>query len=126
MIDKALVIIQKTNDGDDLSPMHLKLVEMACNNHLNERGEEAFEKLYQNVLSGYQQPFHLGVKGITYDQAGYIYWEGKRVEHFSDSYAYTEDARQYCQELASRYRCRAGRPEIEDHNEYSTEWLSNL
>lgn len=36
--DKTLAILQGSHDGNDLAPEHLKLVEWAANNCLNERG----------------------------------------------------------------------------------------
>ncbi len=36
--DMACDILQRTNDGDDLEPMHLKLIEDAVNGFLNEKG----------------------------------------------------------------------------------------
>ena len=38
LIKKATDILERTNDGNDLSPTHLKLLELAVNNQLNEKG----------------------------------------------------------------------------------------
>jgi len=54
--EAALEIIIATNDGDDLAPQHLKLVEMAVNGFLNDKGQQAFEDLLANVRSGYTPP----------------------------------------------------------------------
>ena len=59
-IEKALVIIEKTNDGDDLSPEHLYLTECAVNGFLTEEGEKAFEQLYQSVLCRLQEALVFG------------------------------------------------------------------
>lgn len=109
-IDKALVILQKTHDGDDLSPTHLKILEMYVNGHLNEKGLREFEKIYESVANGtYVQPWHLGVEHMTYDHEGYIYFKGRQVEHYSRHWAYSLDAKrqliqlqQYCLFLESR------------------------
>lgn len=53
--DRACAILKATNDGDELDPSDLKLLENAVNGFLNERGKVAFETLYQNVLSGYKK-----------------------------------------------------------------------
>jgi hypothetical protein len=50
MINKAIEILQKTNDGDDLTKFELKIVEMAVNNHLNEKGKKKFEEIYQKYV----------------------------------------------------------------------------
>jgi hypothetical protein len=46
--DKACEILRRTNDGDDLSPEHLWLIQEMVNGHLNELGRQEFEKLYQS------------------------------------------------------------------------------
>jgi len=54
--EAAIEIITATNDGDDLAPHHLKLVENAVNGFLNEKGQQAFEDLLANVRNGYTIP----------------------------------------------------------------------
>jgi hypothetical protein len=54
--EAALEIITATNDGDDLAPHHLKLVEMAVNGFLNDTGQQAFEELLATVRAGYTKP----------------------------------------------------------------------
>lgn len=50
--DMPCDILQRTNDGDDLAPEHLKLLELAVNGELNDRGKALFEKLHQEVSEG--------------------------------------------------------------------------
>lgn len=88
--DKAIAILQGTEDGNKLTPSDLSLVQSAANNQLTERGQEVFAALYQTVLSGeYTDPasskfpwFH-GILHLTKDHQGYVYWKGKQVEHYS-------------------------------------------
>lgn len=47
--EMAIEILRATNDGNELSPHHLKLVELAVNGFLNEAGTAAFEDLYGNA-----------------------------------------------------------------------------
>lgn len=82
-IDKAIDILHATNDGNDLAPKHLSLVEGAVNGWLTDAGKEAFENLYQQVEKGYIKPWHCGVENLTKDLQGFIYWKGIEVEHFS-------------------------------------------
>jgi hypothetical protein len=97
----GLEIIQATNDGDDLDPAHLKLVELAVNGQLNEAGKTAFAELLTNVRSGYVKPFLHGAEHITRDHDGTIYWKGKhRIEHFSSAYVHTDAAKDYVRQLA--------------------------
>lgn len=93
-VDKALVILEKTNDGDDLTPTHLKLLELAVNGQLNERGLAEFDKLYQSVADGkYARPAYLGVEFMDRDHEGYVYFKGQQVEHYSSFWAYSLDAK---------------------------------
>src|SRR6202161_4126692 len=43
--EKAIEILQRTHDGDDLAPQHLRLVELAVNDMVTEVGQAAFEQL---------------------------------------------------------------------------------
>jgi len=102
LAEAAIEILQNTRDGDDLAPQHLKLVENAVNGFLTEAGRKAFDDLLANVRSGYTKPWFHGVEHLTYDHEGYVRWKNLPVEHFSPSFAHTEAARQYVQELAQR------------------------
>ena len=94
IFDKAIAIIHNTQDGNLLCPTHLKLTEMAVNGFLNDRGIEAFNKLYEEVISGkYKQPFLHGVELMTQDHEGYILFKGKAVEHYSSPWIHSLDAR---------------------------------
>lgn len=85
--------LEKTNDGDDLSPEDLRLVEYCANNPLTEKSEIAIRKLHQNVISGYHKPWYHGIKNMTQDHEGFIYWKGIRVEHYSfDEYSKADGA----------------------------------
>ena len=93
-IDKILAILQKTNDGDNLSPEHLKLVELGANGYLNQAGLAALDRLYESVEAGnYTKPYHLGVEFMTRDHEGFIYFKDKEVEHYSSSWAYSLEAK---------------------------------
>ena len=81
--DMIIEILEKTNDGNDLSPLHLKLVELTANDFLSEAGEIALYELYANVKKGYVKPWFLGVEHMTQDHEGFVYWKGIQVEHYS-------------------------------------------
>lgn len=51
--DAALEILRKTEDGDKLTPIDLKLLEAAVNGFVNEDGETAFFAMLDRVRSGY-------------------------------------------------------------------------
>lgn len=102
--DQSIEILRRTHDGHDLAPVHLKLVELAVNGGLSEKGEAAFEELYQSVLNGYTKPWHCGVEHVTKDHEGYIYWKGVRIEHYSfrshqDEIAATQSLGAACRHL---------------------------
>ena len=79
-------ILQLSNDGDDLAPEHLKLIEISANHGLNKRGEQELQDIYNNLKEGkYKAPWFMGVSGMTQDHEGYIYYHGKHVEHYTNS-----------------------------------------
>lgn len=94
--------MQATNDGDDLDPRHLKLLENAVNGFLNEQGEAAFEDLYKSALRGYKKPWFHGIENMTIENSGYVKWKGTVVEHYTLSWAYSIEARGQAFELARR------------------------
>lgn len=99
--EKAITILGKTNDGNELTEPHLKLVELAVNGFLNEAGEVAFEELYQQVSSGeYGKPWLHGVEHMTADHTGYVYWKGQNVEHYD--FPYESSNAEQVQDLANR------------------------
>jgi len=101
--DLACEILQKTNDGDDLDPRDLKLVENAVNGFLTEAGYQAFQELHQKVLNGYT-PRWFHVEHLTRNHIGYVYWKGHRVEHYDSPWAYSPEGKKAAEELARRCR----------------------
>jgi hypothetical protein len=86
LLDQAIEILQKTNDGNSLTPQDLHLVQCACNGPLTELGEVAFAELHSRVASGeYAKAPHWfhGIENLTIDHEGYVYWKGRQVEHYS-------------------------------------------
>lgn len=82
--EKAILILKNTKDGNDLSPLHLWIVQEAVNGGLNEAGLKIFDKIYNDCSQNkYIKPFHFEVEHITKDHEGYIYFKGKQVEHFT-------------------------------------------
>lgn len=83
-VDQSIEILRATRDGNDLNPGQLALVQAAVNNRLTEEGVKVFEALYQQVHTAqYQAPWLCGVQHLTQDAAGYVYWRGVEVEHYS-------------------------------------------
>lgn len=101
LIEKALEIIQKTNDGNNLSPSDLHITECAVNGFLTEEGEKYFFNLYTKVQDGiYKAPFFHGVENITIDHEWYVYWKGIQVEHFSLDCMTTVTQKKYAEDVS--------------------------
>lgn len=101
--DKACDILRLTNDGNYLANEHLSLLEAAVNGFLTEKGQAAFDKLHDTVLQGkYKKPAFHGIPDLTIDQVGYVYWKNQRIEHYTLSLAYSQEAKKQAEELARR------------------------
>lgn len=48
--DMACEILNKTDDGNNLSKKDLKIVECAVNNYLNDKGIEYFNNMYKDIV----------------------------------------------------------------------------
>ena len=111
IVDMAIAILRATKDGDILAPHHLKLVELAVNNHLNPDGIGLFQALYDNATKpgGYTVPYLFGIENLTIDQHGVVRWRGGAVEHFDHAVwrqtGWQEHMRADAENLAAR--CRA-------------------
>ena len=103
IIEKALFVLQKTNDGDDLLAHRLGLVEMAFNDNLSDLGVEIFNRLYNDIKKdALKKEWFQGIENMTMDQEGFIYWKGQNVEHYEIPWAYTEKAYNSANELKRR------------------------
>ena len=100
--DKAIFILQKTNDGDDLSPEHLYLLQEAVNGRLNEYGRQEFEKLFISAQAGYVKPWFHDIEHMTIDHTGYVLWKGKIVEHYDSPWRWTAEGKKAAEKLAKR------------------------
>jgi hypothetical protein len=82
--EQAIEVLKATNDGDDLDPSHLAIIEAHVNGHLSEKGQQVFEEIYKQVKEGkYVKPWLCGVENLTRDTRGFVYWKGIEVEHYS-------------------------------------------
>ena len=120
--EKACEILHATNDGDDLDPDHLKLVELAVNGFLNEKGVAAFEKLYSDVKVGYKKPWFHGIENLTIDNVGYVYWKGIQVEHYDLGWHRSAEAKKSTEEVARRCRLLEERGERVNYATVKLEW----
>ena len=101
--EKAIEILQRSHDGDDLAPQHLKRVELAVNDRVTEVGQAEFVQLYTQITGGrYVQPQYHDIENLRKDHRGYVYWKGIQVDHYS--FGKYEDAHEAALELADRCR----------------------
>jgi len=101
--DMACAILERTCDGDDLEPGDLNLTVSAVNGSLTGTGIKAFDNLYRLVMAGsYKKPWLHGVKPMTRDHEGYIFYKDKQVEHYSKPYVNSLEARRALTELRNQ------------------------
>lgn len=105
VLRQAIEILRGTRDGGELSPPHLKLVELAVNGLLNQHGEQVFADLYEQVSEGrYHAPWFHGIEHLTRNHQGYVLWRGIEVEHYSSPWCYSDEAKAQAEEIARRCR----------------------
>ena len=102
--DMACAILRATNDGADLHPFELCLVQDAVNGFLSEKGEKVFLALHGQILSGtHKSPFKAwfhGIENMTIDPVGYVSWRGKRIEHYNSGWCWGTEAKAEAKRLA--------------------------
>lgn len=127
--EMAIEILQKTQDGNILSPQELSLIEGAVNDWLIEKGEQMFNELYQSVMNGTFVPFNKrwfrDVENITADTKGaggglWIYYKGINIEHYDLPWAYSEPALKALQEL--KHRCETVEARGDEVNANTVIW----
>ena len=85
------VILQKSNDGDDLSSSDLQLVENGVNGFLSPRGEVVLFQLKYKVVEGIYHAEPIWFCGITNLTRGKgddrsVFWREIKVEHFDHDF----------------------------------------
>lgn len=121
--DMSCEILERTHDGDNLDPLHLKLIEMAVNGTCNEKGLQVLKDIHKMVMTeGYKKPFFHDIEHLTIDNIGYVYWKGQQVEHYTLSFAFSQDAKKEAQELARRCKIIEERGEIPDNRKVIWTW----
>ena len=124
--DMAIEILQKTNDGNDLHPQDLGLVQFIVNESVwgvAEQDECAFSDLYARVTAGYKKPWFHGIENLTIDHVGFVYWKDVIVEHYKlNNFAFTEDGKVEAEELARRCRAVEDRGDKVSWNSVIWDW----
>ncbi len=105
LTEMAIAIIKATNDGNDLSPGHLALVQDVVNGRAGEKAIAVFEAIHESVCAGkYQAPWFHAIKNLIRDHEGCVYWKHVAVEHYDARHAYTDKSRNDARVLAQRCR----------------------
>lgn len=126
IFDLALEILEKTNDGNDLSITHLRLVEAAVNGFLDKHGNEQFRRLADCVRQGDVKPWFHGIEHMTIDHHGFVFWKDIVIEQFHLSWAYSDEAKGKAAKLARRCRTIEERCETPCYgNLVRSSWDSN-
>ena len=87
--DQALIILDKTEDGNLLAGQHLALIESGVNGFLSKKGIQALQKLYEDVVKGiYKLPWFCGIENLTRGTNGdrSVYYKGIKVEHYDHDF----------------------------------------
>ena len=111
-IDRALDILRRSHDGNDLIPLDLWLVQEAVNGHLNEHGRQAFRELAARVDAGYSIDCLYGIEHLVMAPDRYISWHGRNVEHYDEGLRRSQNGRRQAREIARRCRILEQRREI--------------
>jgi len=122
--DKACDILRRTNDGNDLANEHLSLLQAAVNGHLTEEGLTAFDQLHSTILQGkYKKPDFHSIPDLTIDQSGFVYWKNQQIEHYTLSWAYSQEAKKAAKELVRRCKIIEARGELINTTTVVLQWL---
>ncbi len=101
--EMAIEILRKTDDGKDLCLRHFWLVENAVNGLLNDRGNDEFCKLHEQVVAEeYKKPYFHEIKHLTIDYKSSIFWKDEQIELYDFAYAFSKEGKKAALELAER------------------------
>ena len=103
-IDRALDILRRTNDGNDLIPFDLWLVQQAVNGHVTVHGRQAFRGLAACVDAGYSIGWLHAIEHLVMAPDGYVSWRGEIVEHYDECLRTSAEGRRQALEIARRCR----------------------
>lgn len=102
--DTCLNILEDTNDGEDLDPQDLALVELALNQQLDEPSLKLIEGLEKAVREGYKKPWFHGIENLTINTGGYVFWREAQIDHFTLTWAFTTAGEKSAKRLAEQCR----------------------
>ena len=96
----CMELLEKTNQGNDLSPPHLNLLGTVMNGFACSSEEDELKKIYEQVIEGsYTPPYFHGIEHMTQDHQGNISFKGIFVGYMYRIESYTEEAKKEVQAL---------------------------
>ncbi len=109
-IEMAIAVLRRTNDGEDLHPLHLYLLREGFNGHLTDDGIQFFtDEIYTPVMAGeYQAPWFHGIEGLTIIHNGSVLWRGERVEHYDSLWCRSDEAKRAAAALVDKLTADGG------------------
>lgn len=85
--NEAIAILKATNDGNQLDPSDLRMLQDVVNGGFAAMTPEAkdyWKKMVETTASGqYKSRWFCGLKDLTRNHEGYVSWKGHHVEHYS-------------------------------------------
>ncbi|PHJ69202.1 hypothetical protein VF14_03465 [Nostoc linckia z18] len=103
-IEKCMEILQMSNDGKELSPRHLSLVQATIDGNLSELGQQELDRIYDLLKAGNYCDWFYGIEHLTQSHTGRVYWKGQLVESFGFDDDESEQEKAAAEEVAERCR----------------------
>ncbi len=88
----AQTILSRTNDGDDLSPKDYRLVNSVFDHNSTKALEIIISDIYSKVINNLYCDWFHGIRYLTIDHNGSVYWKGEHIEDYYLPLAYTDEA----------------------------------
>lgn len=86
-INQAMDLLRLSNDGEDLPPEDISLIQQVVNSGLDaltKEGQEYWNNLHQSMVDGtYIRPWLHNQENLLKDHEGYVTWKGIKIEHYS-------------------------------------------
>ncbi len=122
LIQSRRAILKRSSGGAALLPEDRLLLDLAKKRYLNEKGEAAVFALHKSILEDRYHCWFHGIRHLTIDVMGYVYWKGHLVECYRPKWAQTKTASKYANEIARRCRVLEKKGIVCDLRTVVVEW----
>ncbi|MEH2067889.1 MAG: hypothetical protein V7K47_06935 [Nostoc sp.] len=103
-IEKCMEVLELSNDGKQLSPRHLSLVQATIDGNLSELGQQELDRIYDLLKADNYCDWFYGIENLTQSHSGRVYWKGQLVECFGFDDDDREEEKASAEEVAERCR----------------------